>query len=297
MNLYTTNLTKFIGLSTFFCIILYYAIDEYYLNLISTLGIVSFGIIHGANDLILLKKNKKTISFKSFLAGYLAVVIISVLIFYLIPTFSIVFFILFSSYHFGEQQWTMLCKSNSKKIKLFYFFYGLLLFSTLFALHKDYVNKIICDITKISIDTEFLIALFFLSLIGSIISFIINFKELKTQLIHQFILTVILITFFFSSSLIWFFGVYFVIWHSIPSIIEQSKFIYGASTKESFIKYLKDALIYWSISIIGLLIAYYLLKNEQELLISIFFSFLAAITFPHTFVIFKIKGKNLTLKS
>ena len=59
--------------------------------------------------------------------------------------------------------------------------------------------------------------------------------------------------------------------------------------KNTFIKYLKDASIYWVISIIGLLIAYYVLKDQQNLLISIFFSFLAAITFPHTLVIFKIK--------
>jgi Brp/Blh family beta-carotene 15,15'-monooxygenase len=116
-----------------------------------------------------------------------------------------------------------------------------------------------------------------------------NFHELKIQLTHQVFFVIILAALFFSSSLIWSFAVYFVIWHSIPSIIEQSKFIYGASTKNTFIKYLKDASIYWVISIIGLLIAYYVLKDQQNLLISIFFSFLAAITFPHTLVIFKIK--------
>ena len=116
-----------------------------------------------------------------------------------------------------------------------------------------------------------------------------SFNELKTQLTHQLFFVIIITALFFSSSLIWSFAVYFVIWHSIPSIIEQSKFIYGASTKNTFIKYLKDALIYWVISIIGLLVAYYVLKDQQNLLISIFFSFLAAITFPHTLVIFKIK--------
>ena len=268
---------RFIILSSIICIILFYVVDQYYLNLLGFLGILSFGIVHGANDLILLKKSKNNLSFKSLFITYLTMVILSGCFFYLIPTFAIIFFILFSSYHFGEQQWTML------------YFYGLLLFTTLFTLNHNYVSEIIFDITGFSIDIELLIFLVSFSAIGTTISLIMNFHELKIQLTHQVFFIIILAALFLSSSLIWSFAVYFVIWHSIPSIIEQSKFIYGASTKNTFIKYLKDASIYWVISIIGLLIAYYVLKDQQNLLISIFFSFLAAITFPHTLVIFKIK--------
>jgi len=284
--------SKVITLSTVFCIILFYVVEEYYLNLIGFFGILSFGIVHGANDLILLKKSKKNLSFKSLFITYLTMVILSGCFFYLIPTFAIIFFILFSAYHFGEQQWTMLYKSSSTKIKLFYFFYGLLLFLTLFTLNHNYVSEIIFDITGFSISKKILISFLTLSAIGAIINLFMNFNELKTQLTQQFFFIIILSALFFSSSLIWSFAVYFVIWHSIPSIIEQSKFIYGTSTKNTFIKYLKDASIYWVISIIGLLIAYYVLKDQQNLLISIFFSFLAAITFPHTLVIFKIKKNN-----
>ena len=284
--------SKVITLFTVFCIILFYVVEEYYLNLIGFFGILSFGIIHGANDLILLKKSKNNLSFKSLFITYLTMVILSGCFFYLIPTFAIIFFILFSAYHFGEQQWTMLYKSNSTKIKLFYFFYGLLLFLTLFTLNHNYVSEIIFDITGFSISKKILISFLTLSAIGAIINLFMNFNELKTQLTQQFFFIIILSALFFSSSLIWSFAVYFVIWHSIPSIIEQSKFIYGTSTKNTFIKYLKDASIYWVISIIGLFIAYYVLKDQQNLLISIFFSFLAAITFPHTLVIFKIKKNN-----
>ena len=283
---------KIITLSTVICIILFYVVEEYYLNLIGFFGILSFGIVHGANDLILLKKSKNNLSFKSLFITYLTMVILSGCFFYLIPTFAIIFFILFSAYHFGEQQWTMLYKSNSTKIKLFYFFYGLLLFLTLFTLNHNYVSEIIFDITGFSISKKILISFLTLSAIGAIINLFMNFNELKTQLTQQFFFIIILSALFFSSSLIWSFAVYFVIWHSIPSIIEQSKFIYGTSTKNTFIKYLKDASIYWVISIIGLFIAYYVLKDQQNLLISIFFSFLAAITFPHTLVIFKIKKNN-----
>ena len=55
------------------------------------------------------------------------------------------------------------------------------------------------------------------------------------------------------------------------------------------LNYFKKALLYWLLSIIVLLITYYFFRDSQSKLLSIFFSFLAAITFPHTFVVSKIK--------
>ena len=88
---------------------------------------------------------------------------------------------------------------------------------------------------------------------------------------------------------LWAIGIYFVFWHSIPSILEQSRYIYGKSDFKSIISYLKNAFVYWLISLIGLFIIYFFMKDFQNLLISIFFSFLAAITFPHAVIIFRIK--------
>ena len=45
------------------------------------------------------------------------------------------------------------------------------------------------------------------------------------------------------SGLIWSFGIYFVFWHSIPSIKEQTIFIYGKAEKESIKNYFKKAFI------------------------------------------------------
>jgi hypothetical protein len=48
-----------------------------------------------------------------------------------------------------------------------------------------------------------------------------------------------------SSSLIWGFAIYFVIWHSIPSIIDQIKFLNGSFSFPHFITYCKNAGFYW----------------------------------------------------
>ena len=121
-------------------------------------------------------------------------------------------------------------------------------------------------------------------------SVFLNFNHLSEQLFVQSFLLIFLSIIFYNSSLILSFGIYFVFWHSIPSIIEQSQYIYGSNSMTSFFNYFKSSFLYWILSLMGLLFLYYFLKDYQNLLISIFFSFLAAITFPHTLVIFKMKN-------
>ncbi len=282
---------KLIFFSTISCLILSFFISQFVQNLIVFSGILSFGIIHGANDLLLLKKNLNTNkdSIISLLIPYLIMVFSFGIFFYLIPSLALIFFVLFSSYHFGEQQWTMFSEKKQNNLGFFYFTYGLFLFSFLFWSNNSFVSEIIYDITAINIDVVIYDYLLYSSTLGLIFLGIINFKSLSDQLIVQSFLLVLLSVIFYNSNLLLAFGIYFVFWHSIPSIIEQSDYIYGYSNLKSFINYLKSALIYWIISLFGLLVLYSLLKDYQSLLLSIFFSFLAAITFPHTLVIFKIK--------
>lgn len=284
---------KLIFFSTILCLILSFIISEFVQNLLIFSGILSFGIIHGANDLLLLKKNlnNNKDSIISLMIPYLIMVILFGIFFYLIPSFALIFFVLFSSYHFGEQQWTMFSNQKQNNLGMFYFIYGLFLFSFLFWTNNIFVNEIIYDITALNIDLAFYKYLLYFSMIGLTILVFLNFKYLLDQLFIQSFLMILLSIIFFNTNLIFAFGIYFVFWHSIPSIIEQSEYIYGSSNVKSFLNYIKSAIIYWIISLLGLLIIYYLLKDYQNLLISIFFSFLAAITFPHTIVIFKIKRK------
>ena len=282
---------KLILFSSIFCLILSFIVSEFVHNILIFSGILSFGIIHGANDLLLLKKklNKTTHSLFSLLVPYLMMILFFGIFFYLFPSFALIFFVLFSSYHFGEQQWTMFVNKKEKKLVSFYFSYGFFLFSLLFWFNSVFVNQIILDITGINI--EFMIFNYFLYFSSGLLIFLgfLNFKYISNQIVIQLLLLILLLIIFYNVNLIMAFGIYFVFWHSIPSIIEQSEFIFGSSDLKSFKNYFKNAVIYWLISLFGLLILYYFLKDYQNLLVSIFFSFLAAITFPHTLVIFKMK--------
>ncbi|WP_310555632.1 Brp/Blh family beta-carotene 15,15'-dioxygenase, partial [Flavobacterium sp.] len=100
---------------------------------------------------------------------------------------------------------------------------------------------------------------------------------------------------FLSSSLIWGFAIYFIIWHSIPSMIDQIKYLYIDVTFSNFKLYFKSAFFYWIASLFGIAILYYIFKDEK-IFNALFFSFLAAITFPHVLVILKMFGSSKRVK-
>jgi Brp/Blh family beta-carotene 15,15'-monooxygenase len=96
---------------------------------------------------------------------------------------------------------------------------------------------------------------------------------------------------FSSSGLIWGFAIFFIFWHSIPSMIDQIQFLYRDVTFGNFKLYFKSAFLYWIASLFGLTFLYFIFKDEK-IFNALFFSFLAAITFPHTLVILKMFGRK-----
>ena len=292
MNSYYFNhiSSLLIILGTICCVILNYTVSETYVDILSGFGILTFGIVHGANDLLLINKTTDTTKsiFTQFFI-YLTLVLLFFIFFYVIPSLALITFVILSSYHFGEHQWTLFEKTNNNITKILYFSYGLLIFSVLFYFNFKEVSFIIKDITDQSFDLTFFRKLLIYSSLTTLIISIMLFKHLKNQLLIQiFLLIFFLITVYFTDLLMSF-AIYFVLWHSLPSILEQSKFLFGSSERTHLKIYLKKASLYWTLSILGLTVTYYIFKDSQSQLLSIFFSFLAAITFPHTFIISKIK--------
>lgn len=266
--------------------------------------IFTFGILHGANDLLLISKiniEESSNSKIKILGYYVAVVLTGILFFYIIPQLALLLFIIVSAYHFGEQQWQKLEFHFQKwLVILFHSFYGFVILFLLFIFHTNEVQSIIFSIANISIPIPYFLLVLQISgilFIALSAYFYWKLEKIRNKILLEFFYLIVFTIIFKSSSLIWGFAIYFVLWHSIPSIIDQIKYLNGSFSIKYFITYCRSAGIYWLISIMGIALIYFTLKEEQ-LFNAMFFSFLAAITFPHTVVITRMfRGKKKQIKN
>lgn len=292
------NYSKIAIVASFFGLWMDSFLSSKYQIIFGFLLIFTLGILHGANDLLLIKNRnitKQQNSWFKILGYYVLVVLAGVLIFYIIPQIALLLFVIVSAHHFGEQQWQNIKHDFPKGILfLFQFFYGFIILLLLFVFHSSEVQNIIFDIANITIPIPYfsvLLQLTTTTFIGLSAYLFWKSEKLRKKLFLEFFYLILFVIIFKSSSLIWGFAIYFIIWHSIPSIIDQVKFLNGSFSMRFFITYCRDAWVYWLISITGMGILYYIFKDEQ-LFNALFFSFLAAITFPHVLVITKMFSKK-----
>lgn len=292
------NIKNIIIIISFFCLWIDSFFSEKVQILVGFSLIFSLGILHGSNDLLLiqrLNKQKNNLSYYRILSYYILVVLAGIVCFYTIPFISLLLFILFSAYHFGEQQWKKLKNQVSKSWEVvFQFTYGICLLLILFNIHLKEVQNIIYEITSVHVPTLYItlsIKIVGILLFCQMVYLYSKVPQLRSLLLMESFYLAVFAVIFFSSSLIWGFAIYFVLWHSVPSIIDQVEFLYPEFTLPNFLKYLKSGFVFWMASIIGIVILYFLFKDEK-IFNALFFSFLASITFPHVLVILKMFHKN-----
>jgi len=292
------NINNILITTTFFCLWLTSQIPESVQYTIAFFFIFTLGILHGSNDLSIVSKIKKVATLKKlglFLSGYILVVVIAALVFYVAPKVALLFFILFSGYHFGEQHFHNIVKKNSIYRGFLFISYGLVVLFLILALNISEVSLIIQDIIGYTFDISVyyycLLACFIVFALLGVKYYLDQIFDFKTIVYELFLLLVFFIV-FSSSNLIWSFAIYFILWHSIPSIVEQLDYLYKEISWKSFLKYIKKSFVVWLISIMGIGSLLYFFKDDKQILLPIIFSFLGAITFAHSFVISKMFKKN-----
>ena len=292
------NINNILITTTFFCLWLTSQIPESVQYSIAFFFIFTLGILHGSNDLSIVSKIKKVATLKRlglFLSGYILVVIIAAIVFYVAPKVALLFFILFSGYHFGEQHFHNIVKKNSIYRGFLFISYGLVVLFLILALNISEVSLIIQDIIGYTFDISVyyycLLACFIVFALLGVKYYLDQIFDFKTIVYELFLLLVFFIV-FSSSNLIWSFAIYFILWHSIPSIVEQLDYLYKEISWKSFLKYIKKSFVVWLISIMGIGSLLYFFKDDKQIFLPIIFSFLGAITFAHSFVISKMFKKN-----
>ncbi len=292
-SIFIRNYENFMLFFTFFLFWVSIQFGEVVEDFIAYILVISVGILHGANDLLILstkeQKDKKLIK---NLFIYIGIILLCVVIYLFSSFVAIVLFVVLSAYHFGEEHLGHKINVNFVFNAVYFLSYGLFIFALLFYQSISDVDFIMKELTgetfsKIQIEITLIMSAISLS-IGSIYLILTKRNE-SVLFLREFLYFVLLFLVFNTSSLILGFAIYFILWHSIPSIIHQIEFISGSLNKRNIVTYVKKALIYWVISIAGLLVLYQVLP-EIKLLATVVFVILFAVTAPHTWVMHRMKN-------
>ncbi|WP_273565974.1 Brp/Blh family beta-carotene 15,15'-dioxygenase [Maribacter halichondriae] len=293
-----TEMNNMIIVATFFFLWLAIFFEDAVENIFAYILILSFGILHGANDLKLLQKSESIREsgreYITWFIYYVLFVLISLSVFYFIPAIALVLFVIFSAYHFGEQHWAIKVQKPTFVIQTFFICYGFFILFLLFHAHENAVTDIIYNITGYTVWRK---AYFFGCLIsGSTAALLLGTafinKTIKSSIVLEVFLLLVFFVVFNVASLLWAFAIYFILWHSLPSLAEQIVFLHGNLSGKSIKKYIVSSFPYWIISVIGISLLLYMFRDDFETSLAFFFSFLAAITFPHILVISRLKNNE-----
>ena len=274
-------------------IIVSYLLSANYQDMIGFTLVLSVGLIHGANDLLIIKKNSKFTSnysqFRPFFI-YIGVVFIGFILFYLFPSFALIAFIIVSIYHFGEQHLeampiTRSLKNNYRVISIVS--HGIILFTIIFMNNINTVNNVFLSF-KINFLNSYTLNIILITASIVYISTLVINKYLTSFIFSEILFFVLFYFLSLSSTLILCFSVYFIFFHSILSIKDQVKYIYGSNETNSLKRYLLNSMPYFILAIIFLIFFYNYTEIDNSDLLPIIFTFLAAITFPHVIVIEKM---------
>jgi len=281
---------------TFFLLWLTIQFDSEAENVLAYVSILTLGLLHGANDIKLLTRRGSTGTTSSYkiLVTYVAFVLCVGVLFYILPVLALFVFVVISGFHFGEEHLHDKFTMGTRLLTYFFTTYGMLILFLIFYFNAEATSTIIYEITSYDLpDSFFLIGIGLLGISTLIFSLVVyKNKNKEVSYIEEFVYILVFIALFKMANLLWSFAIYFVIWHAIPSLSGQIRFLYGNTSFASVVKYLKSSFVYWLLSITGVFSLYFYLRDDLYLFNAIFFAFLATITFPHVWVINSMKSKK-----
>ncbi len=282
---------KYILVAHLMALIMGLIMEHSLLDLIGYFLVLTIGVSHGANDVSIFFKDQKA-DIKSiirFIFKYSLIVVLGIGMFFVIPDVVLVLFMMVSGFHFGQEHFESYEFEASLLSYLFYLSYGLLIIMSLIHIHHidslPVINELVW--TPLNSDHTYWIVVSLVTVTA--ISGIIRLRKVGWQrLLIEFLFLLIIYMLFLTSTLVWGFAIYFVLWHSVPSMKNQIHHLYGNVNSETILRYIKSSLLYWIAAIVFLAILYYLLKDNEALFLTIIVAFLGGITFPHVFVMHKL---------
>ena len=254
--------------------------------------ILSLGILHGANDLGVGEKTLKKYPILSkkwvMLLFYVLSIFVVAFLLMQFPSVTLALFVLLSAYHFGEQHWEPYLSNDGYVSKVFMMSYGMVVFFLLFNAHSILVSEIIADISGFWMSAWLLKALLYIFLALTLLIYALRYHSNFTvsSAVRQLFYLLVFFVVFNSTTLLWAFAIYFIFWHSLPSLLDQMNFLYGRRDYKGFVMFVKSSWLYWTMAVLSLGIYFLIIQHYYTLELSLFFAFLTALTIPHIFLMY-----------
>ena len=256
--------------------------------------ILSIGISHGSLDHIKGKRLLKIFNIEKVYIFYLSYIFLAILVMYiwiLIPSISLIIFLIVATYHFGKEDTQFLVVENNIFNQLLFFFKGLLIILAPIFFHFDETvgifklllidNEIFYSSLSFIEKNNIIIIGILLSTISSIYLFFKNFEIKKFSIFLDYF-SILILNYYLSPLVA--FTIYFCflhsIRHSISLIYEIDKNDFANGCKLFIKKAIPLTILTAFFSLIGL----YLLSNNYDFessILKIVFIGLASLTFPH----------------
>ncbi len=240
-------------------------------------GMFLVGIPHGAVDHLLETGNFKSRIKPGFVIKYIGLALFNLVIWIFFPTVALLFFIGYSAWHFGQNDWSEWQPNTINSLKNY--IWGIFIFGIILCGHITETNTILDNMNVFKIplsDNEGKIAstlIVFVAIVWAVF-------EKRWRMIFSSLMLLVSIELPLISS----FGLYFIGQHSLNgwSHLKQGMSVDNKSLYLKALPFTIGALVLFAAFI-------YLFKNNylsefNESLITIFFVFISCISFPHVMV-------------
>ena len=262
--------------------------------LICLLLILSIGISHGSLDNLKGEKLLKIFGINNlfiFYLSYILITIVVIIVWIIMPSISLIIFLIVASYHFGKEDTQFLVIENSYFNQLLFFIKGTLIVLAPIYFHFDETinifklllidNENFYEFLNFVETSKILLFGVIFSTLANIILFTKNFEIKKFAIFFDYF-SILILNFYFSPLLA--FTLYFCflhsIRHSITLILELEKNDFNLGFKMFVKKALPLTILTASLCLISL----YFINNTYSFdssILKIIFIGLASLTFPH----------------
>ncbi len=256
--------------------------------------ILSIGVSHGSLDNLKGRKLFQIYGINNFVIFYLSYILISLSVIFfwiIIPSISLIIFLIIASHHFGKEDTQFLIVENSYLNQLFFFLKGSLIIFAPMYFHFDETisifklllidNESFYEFLNFIESNKILLYGIILSTLSSIILLTKNF-ELKKFTIFLDYFSILIINFYFSPLVA--FTLYFCFLHSIRHSISLIYELDNNDLTNGLKIFTKKALPLTIVTATFCFLGLYLLNNTYNFdssVLKIIFIGLASLTFPH----------------